>query len=59
MQERNELPSTIGKLRGGIGRFQRAMPDPRRIVFNMRKLGVAWWLRCWAANALHRTRLAR
>jgi glycosyl transferase family 25 len=57
LQERNALPSTIGKRRGGIGSLQRAMPDTRRVIFNMRKLGIYWWFRCWAVNALRRIRL--
>jgi glycosyl transferase family 25 len=57
-QERSELPSTIGKKRGDIGRSMRALPDARRMIFNMRKLGASWWFRCWAANVLRRTRLA-
>jgi glycosyl transferase, family 25 len=53
-QARGKLPSTIGasRGRGDISRLQRAIPDPRRVVFNIRKLGLAWWLKCWIANGL-------
>jgi glycosyl transferase family 25 len=55
-QERVDLPSTIGGKRGHIPRWQRGIPDPRRIIFNVQKLGLAWWLRCLLANALRRVR---
>jgi glycosyl transferase family 25 len=55
IQERKALPSTISRRRD-IGAFWRALPDPRRVVFNMRKLGLACWFRCVAVNA---TRWAR
>ncbi|HVZ05084.1 glycosyltransferase family 25 protein [Hyphomicrobium sp.] len=51
LQERDDLPSTIGVERGHIPRWQRGIPDPRRVVFNVRKLGFSWWLRCLLENA--------
>jgi glycosyl transferase, family 25 len=55
-QERVAVPSTVRGKRGDITRMQRAMPEPRRMMFNMRKLGVGWWLRCLADNALRSVR---
>jgi len=49
-QERRALPSTIGDWRGGWNRIQRSLPDLSRVVFNLRKLGPYWWLRCFAEN---------
>ncbi|HEX6000107.1 MAG TPA: hypothetical protein VFZ16_12050, partial [Hyphomicrobiaceae bacterium] len=53
-QERKKLPSTIGARRGDISRWQRAIPDPRRTIFSIRKLGLLWWLRCCCHNVLGR-----
>jgi glycosyl transferase family 25 len=57
-QERRALPSTIGGSRGAMSRLRRASPDPRRFLFNLRKLGPVWWLRC-SANNLFRWMPAR
>jgi glycosyl transferase family 25 len=50
VQERVALPTTIGVKRGGLNRFKRAIPDPRRPVFHISKLGPYWWARCFAQN---------
>jgi glycosyl transferase family 25 len=50
LQERRKFPSVIGGNRGRMSPWKRAAPDPRRLLFNMRKLGPLWWLRCTAAN---------
>ena len=54
-QERHDLPSTIrGAGRAGMSKLRRVAPDPRRVVFNMRKLGPLWWARCLAMNMTRR-----
>jgi glycosyl transferase family 25 len=53
-QERKALPSTVSGKRGDLARIWRAMPSPKRVVFNMRKLGFGWWVRCLLQNTVTR-----
>jgi hypothetical protein len=55
-QERTALPSAIAATgaRGGARRWRKAVPDPRRVVFNVWKLGAWWWARCLVLNATRR-----
>jgi glycosyl transferase family 25 len=49
-QERSALPTTIGVKRGGLNRFKRAIPNPRRLAFHVSKLGPNWWTQCFVQN---------
>lgn len=53
-QERKALPSSIGNTRGDIHWLRRAIPEPRRVVFNIRKLGLSGWTKCFLSNAIGR-----
>ncbi len=64
-----KLPSTIGYLikstaRRGLPRptayswTNTPLRTPRGLVFNMRKLGPSWWLRCFAVNCVVKLRAA-
>lgn len=49
-QARNEFSSTIGAKRGGAPWHWRCLPDPRRVVFNIRALGLRGWAQCLLWN---------
>lgn len=55
-QARSVIPSSIGNRGAGLPTWKRALPDPARIIHNLRQLGPYWWVRCLALNATRHLR---